>query len=396
MGNPSSSDYITGWGGAQLHVGMAFGSAPFATSAANFDDRTFTNVSPLLRRLHVFRGRTNDLDEFGPGTLSMLLDNRSRTVDPACTSGTHAGNVIPGVPIRVWMRRPGNTTGVRVYSGYTESYEVDYPGFRDSRTLIQAQDGMKYLQLKAISTNTSRTWINDMIGNVLTGADWPNNTGWRSLATALSSGSNYKGYKTPAIEMIRGLADAEGGVFFIGVQGKARFANRRFWVEESTNKAIFGDMSSELPYRECKVICDDSQLYNKAYVTGLRLVERSTKDNTSIGKYGRRDLVRSNVPVGSSTQSMRLARWLVARYKNPGVRIDKIDTLPQVSTGLFDTYDTVGIGNRVTVRRRPPGGGLIEQVSHVDGIETDVDVQQNDWRLRYYLTPQSLIPSSSI
>jgi hypothetical protein len=395
MGNPTSGEYVTGWGGAQLHVGMAFGSEPFSSSASNFDDRTFVPVSTLLRQMSVFRGRTHDLDEFGPGTLRMVLDNRTRTVDPACTSGSYTDQVIPGVPVRVWMKPPGGTTGVRMWSGFTESYMVDYPGLVDSRVTVGAHDGMKYLQLKAISSATTRDTIQNMINNVLTGAEWPDSTGWRAISTSISSGSYWRARGAPALEVIRGLADAEGGVFFMGVQTKARFENRRFWVKESTNKAIFGDANDELPCIDMRVVCDDSQLYNKAFVTGLRGVEQSTKSNASISKYGRRDLIRTNVPVASSTASKKIARWLVERYKNPGVRIDQVTCMPQASTGLFDTYDKVGIGNRVTVRRRPPGGGLIAQVSHVEGIQTDIDVQQNDWRVRFYLTPQSLIPSSS-
>jgi hypothetical protein len=395
MGNPSSSEYVTGWGGAQFHVGMAFGSEPFASTASNFDDRTFVPVSTLLRQAHIFRGRTNDLDEFGPATLSMVLDNRTRTVDPACTSGTYADQVIPGVPVRAWMRRPGNTTGVRMYSGFVEGYEMDYPGLVDARVTVRANDGMKYLQLSAQSTLTTGDAIHTMVGHVLDGAGWPASTGWRAISTSITSGANWRGFKTPALELLRGLADAEGGAVFMGVQSKVRFVNRHFWSDEKSTQATFGDATTELPYFDMRIVCDDSQLYNKAYVTGLRGVTQSTKDNPSIGKYGRRDLIRSNVPVGATTHSKRMARWLVERYHEPGARIDRIDCMPQASTGLFDTYDTVGIGNLVTVNRRPPGGGTISQLSHVEGIQTDIDVQQNEWRLRYFLTPQSLIPSSS-
>jgi hypothetical protein len=46
--------------------------------------------------------------------------------------------------------------------------------------------------------------------------------------------------------------------------------------------------------------------------------------------------------------------------------------------------------------RRPPGGGTISQLCHVEGITNDISVQDDDWTLSFNMTPAALFPSSSL
>lgn len=391
---PSSSDYVTGWGGAGLHVGAAFGNLPFPSSSTSFDDRTWTNLSTSVRWAQTMRGRTHDLDTFDPGTATIVLDNRTRLYDPACTSGTHAGNVIPGVPVRVWMRPPGGTTGKRLFSGYAEAWQVEYPGMADATVTVDCQDGMKFLALRALTTTTTRDTVQSMIGNVLTAAEWPSD--WRQVGVSLSSGANVRGYQTPALDVIRNLAAAEAGAFLVGANGNAIFRNRRWWVtEETTSKGVLSDTGG-LPYDRLTVRSDDTQLFNRVRVTGQQGTVRTTHSTASYDRYGWRDLVFANLPVGGATESMKVARWHVQRYRWPGVRVERVEFQPRASTGLFDLAGVLGLGSRLTVRRHPPGGGLIVSTGRVEGLDHTVDVGLDDWRVGVGLAPSSLFPSSSI
>ncbi len=393
---------------AKLQVSFAFGSAPFATTCTNFNDRTWTDCSTLARYVHVQRGRSHDLDVFGPETAELVLDNRTRYCDPACTSNAQAGKVVPGTPVRISMTVPGGSTN-RVYSGFVEGWNIEYPGMKDSIVVAKCENGLKYLALSNLTTASTGGPIHSMINTVLTAANWPSSaggwpvdatTGWRSLQTALSSGGRYPARNTPALEMCRNLADCEGGAFFVSVAGKAQFVNRHWWVDSNkTSKATFGDAAGpSLPYTDIKIACDDYQLYNDVSVTGLKGNTQSTSDATSVAAFGRRALVRSGLPVGASTNAKKIARWLVQRYKDPGIRVSRIELKPRSDTGIWDLYDNtsgVGIGAKVTVNRHPPGGGTISAVCHVEGKETTVDVQNDDWTLAFDLSPANLQPTTA-
>ncbi len=393
---------------ASLDVSFAFGSAPFATTCTNFADRTWVDCSTMVRYVHIQRGRSHDLDVFGPDTAEIVLDNRTRYCDPACTTNAQAGKVIPGTPVRVKVKRPGSANFDVLYSGYVEGWSMEYPGMRDATVTARCANGMKYLALSSLTTASTGGRIDNMINTVLTAAGWPSSaggwpvdatTGWRTLQTALSSGSRYPARNTPAVEICRNLADTEGGAFFVNLGGKAYFVNRHFWKDDmKTARATFGDQTA-LPYTDLVLGSDDYQLYNAVSVTGLKGNTQSTSDATSIALYGRRALVRTGLPVGGSTDAKKLARWLVQRYKDPGIRVSRIECKPRSDTGLWDLYDNTsgaGLGAKIHVNRHPPGGGTITAICHVEGIETNIDVNNNDWTLAFDMSPANLQPDSEV
>jgi len=84
-----TTKWAEGWqtagNNAGLQVAFAFGSAPFASTCDSMFDRTWYAASTSVRQVRTFRGRTHDLDQFGPGTAEIVLDNRSRLYDPSNT-----------------------------------------------------------------------------------------------------------------------------------------------------------------------------------------------------------------------------------------------------------------------------------------------------------------------
>jgi hypothetical protein len=250
-----------------------------------------------------------------------------------------------------------------------------------------------------------------MIGHVLDGAGWPSSgthgaggtTGWRVMNTGLTSCQNFKGFRTPALEMCRTLADSEAGMFLLDYRGRAIFRNRRYYrVTYTSTDAVFGDCSSqttELPYAQFESGSDDYQLYNYVSVSRVRGPMQSTWSTDSIDWHGKRVLTKNNLLCPNATSAKQLARWLVARYKEPGVRVDRIAVLPRASTKLWDLEDNVtglDLGSLVRVIRRPPGGGVFSDRFHVEGVEHDIDVQDDDWTVRFNMSPAALFPSSSL
>ena len=397
-----TTKFVEGWktgtDNAGLSVGFAFGSAPFASSCSDMYDRTWYTASTSVRSARTFRGRTHELDRWGPGTATIVLDNRSRLFDPACSTNAQAGKVLPGVPVRIDFKKPGSTAVSPLWSGFVESWDVRYPGLADATVTVKCVDGTKFLNLSAISTFTTADLTNTMIGHVLDGAGWPSSTGWRDFGVGLSSAQRFKGFRTPALQLCRDLADSEAGAFLMGRDGKAFFRTRRWWaLSFKSTEAVFGDStaSTELPYTDLDLSCDDGQLWNHVTVNRVRGAVQSTWSTASMDLYGKRVLTVNNLLCPNATKTLDVARWLVKRYENPGVRVERLECKPRTSTGIWDVAAR-GLGETYRVVRRPPGGGEIAQVCHVEGIENVIDVGGDDWTLGFSLSPASLFPSSSL
>ncbi len=389
----------TGWDTAELQVAFAFGSAPFASSCADMLDRTWYAASTSVRNVRTFRGRTHDLDQFGPGSATIVLDNHSRLYDPTSTGTAFAGQILPGTPVKVQCKKPGEALTRTIWSGFAEGFELDYPRMTDATVTVRCVDAFKYLNLASISTLTTAAPTGTMIRHVLDGAGFPDTTGWRDLPVGFWSEQNYKGFRTPALEMCRNLADSEGGMVFMSRTGSFLFRTRDNYRNQSaTTSAVFGDAgSSELPYTDFSLACDDYQLYNKVSVSRVRGPVQSTWSTESIGKYGARVLTKNNLLCPNSTSAKKLARWLVARYKEPGVRVGRLACKPRASTGDWELVSEAGPGTAVRVVRRPPGGGsTFSQLCSVEGVEHDISVGEDDWTLAFNMTPTALFPSSSL
>jgi hypothetical protein len=407
-----TTKFVSGWetdgNKAGLQVAFAFGSAPFASTCTNMFDRTWYAASTSVRNVQTFRGRTHDLDQFGPGTATIVLDNRSRLYDPAATTAdvaaTFGPHCIPGTPVKIQWKNPGGAAVHNAWCGFAESFQLDYPGMKDATVTVRCVDGMKYLNLSACTQATTADLTGAMVNDVLDHAGWPSTStdsiGWRDVSPGLSSGLRYKGFRTPALEMCRNLADSEAGLFFVDQFGRTIFRTRRYWkMSYASTEAIFGDAASatsELAYTDLQLASDDYQLYNKVTVSRVRGPVQSTWSTASIGTYGERVLSKNNLLCPRSTEAKQLARWMVARYKNPGVRVERLACKPRTSTGHWKVLPSIVLGTAVRVMRRPPGGGSFSQLCHVEGIQHDISVTDDDWSLSFNMTPAALFPSSSL
>src|SRR5436190_16878496 len=108
----------------QVVVEIAFTATPFQAASGI----TWVDVSSFVRTskdggapIAIRRGRQSELGRVEAGTLSLMLDNRTRVFDPLNTSSAYYPNVIPMKRIRVsaiW-----SSTTYRLYTGYVEAWE---------------------------------------------------------------------------------------------------------------------------------------------------------------------------------------------------------------------------------------------------------------------------------
>jgi hypothetical protein len=118
---------------AACKVYIAFADGPLVASP------TWTEVTAYVRSVRTSRGRSNELEEFGAGTATIVLDNRTRRFDPDYSSGPYFGNLLPRKQVKVECVFSGNT--YPVLRGVIQSWQQAYPAVgRDATTTIQCAD----------------------------------------------------------------------------------------------------------------------------------------------------------------------------------------------------------------------------------------------------------------
>lgn len=111
-----------------------------------FDAGTWTNVTADLRNqtVSVNRGRNSETDQFRPGTMGFVLNNRARTYDPEYSAGIYSGKLKPNRRVR--LRETLNGTTYDIYTGFIDRYDQKYVQTKEATCEISCSDAFNLLQ----------------------------------------------------------------------------------------------------------------------------------------------------------------------------------------------------------------------------------------------------------
>jgi len=364
---------------------------------------TWIDVSQWVQSFSINRGRQRELNSIQTGTAQILLDNRDRRFDPANTSSPYYPNILPMRRIRisaVW-----NGVAIPQFTGYVESWLQTYSGWADANVPLTASDGFKVLNLAQLNTTFNQERSNIRIGNVLTtigwtvgGAQWTlgdpvlgilgsttvlGPTGDRSLGVGLMQIQTSILSKTSALAHMQDVTTTENGVLFMNKTGQVQFIGRA--ASPSPSLATFGEQ--ELLYTGLTFQFDDNLIFNDVRMTRLGGVEQVASDAPSQVNYFMRTISFSNTLHVIDNNAQSMASYLLNRYKQPFLEVVgmQLDGTADPSN-LWPQILGREIGDVITVRRRPPGGGQpIEQVSAIQGISMAYSAQNNDWLAAWWL-----------
>ena len=327
--------------------------------------------------------------QYDPGTLSVPLANRDRDLDPSNLGGPYVdplnGTSRVTAMRAVRVRATWANVTYELFQGTADQWLVAYQDPGQATTTLTATDGMKVL------TGISRAAQVAVGDEEMTGARITrilDSAGWGAEDRLVDDGDTAVQETTlegEALSELQLVADTEIGELYIDGGGRVRFRARNSLLTDArsnTSQATFGDDGDELPYKDVAVSTDDATFYNEVRVTrAIRAtaeedppdepVEQVADDATSQALFYRRTFAPPSAPILlTDADTAAYAQWLVSVSSEPELRFTEITIEPATQPAeLWPQVLGRQFGDRITIIRRPPGGGdPIEMDCFIRGI----------------------------
>jgi hypothetical protein len=343
-------------------------------------DATWVDVSDYVMSAGTRRGASRislPVIRYEAGTCTIVLDNSDRRFDPANLSGPYVSAGMTEVtPMRA-VRIRASWAGVSydLFRGFADEWRITYsdPGY--SEVTLTASDAFKVLGNLDRAAGGSVGAGEDSgarVNRVLDSASWsPTDrvvaTGDTTLQATTLEGN--------ALSELQLVADTEVGEFYVDGAGRATFRNRNAILTDSrsgTSQGTFGDGGgAELAYESVEVAYDDVTLANQVRATRVGGTEQLAQDATSQALYLARTHQADGLLMQDDATAAQWAAYIVGLASEPELRFAAVTITPhQDEANLYPQVLGRQIGDRITIVRRPPGGGsAITRDAFIRGIE---------------------------
>lgn len=371
-------------------VNVAFATTPFALTPV------YTDITDWVMGFATKRGRSDELQAYSAGTLSLTLDNQDGRFDPTNASSPYWPNVVPMRLVQV--KAVWSATTYVIFTGYVDGWPLTWPLNKLDRSTVTATDAFKVLT-RCNYTNPAQPQetIASRVGEILTIANIGSSYNGSQTIVAADS------IQSTALSYLQQLEQTEAGSMFMDESGLLRFEERHYRSKNKlTVQATFGDgdSSSELPYTVLEPVFNDTQLINDQIVTASKAINplaapAEYSDTASMLAYGPSAVATPlDMLVADSNEAADMAWWRVQRFKTPALRFDSLTFMPAASATLL-WPQALGrvMGDLIECIRRPPSGNVIDQDCHIDAIEHTWDGNSMIWTTRWGLSPKAAVYS---
>jgi hypothetical protein len=336
----------------------------------------FFDITNRLISATTSRGKNQSLDRIDAGMASITVDNSDRVFDPLYPNGPYFGQLIPRRTVRVTSNnRP-------VFLGAIDDFSIDYAPSNKSAVRIDVSDAFSVLANAALEEFTPSSQLSGArVEAVLDRPEvnWPAtertiDTGNSTMMSALVTGG------TGTLEYLQLVSNSEFGNLFIGKDGKIVFRERN--AVPNTPSIVFSDevvagAYTGIQFSSVNNVYGSENLYNRIAISNAGSPELSAtaNDATSEIVYGPRGYSASGILVQDQSQLDFLADYLLARFKEPQYRFDRVtvvmDSLTEANQNAVLNLE---IGDIVQVRFEPSDiPPAIEQYCRIIGISHDWD-----------------------
>ena len=340
-----------------------------------------------IRSISMRRGRTREDQAVQPGTVSLVLENRSGTYDPDNTSSIYFWDgysiLSAGLGIRVSATWSGTT--YVLYRGYLEQLDVDES--LDPIATFQFTDALAFISRQTVST-VSSSYAGDTtttrLGRILDAINWDSSL--RSISGSRTMNATTLG--DSALSLADQVARCEFGRFYADRQG-----NLTLLPYESTfstpSRVAFSDQrtSGTIEYDTIQTNPGAKYLVNSVTLTQATGVTQQYDNATSQARYGK--FIKTwDAPLSDNPTAATLTQIIGDRYALPKTRVDRVefDALGLDSSTWASLLQT-DLGDNVTVQRTTVDLRYRIFTSLVESIEFDLNPY--NWRIAMNLSPSA-------
>ena len=340
-----------------------------------------------IRSISMRRGRTREDQAVQPGTVSLVLENRSGTYDPDNTSSIYFWDgysiLSAGLGIRVSATWSGTT--YVLYRGYLEQLDVDES--LDPIATFQFTDALAFISrqtVSAVSSSYAGDTTTTRLGRILDAINWDSSL--RSISGSRTM--NATTFGDSALSLADQVARCEFGRFYADRQG-----NLTLLPYESTfttpSRVAFSDQrtSGTIEYDTIQTNPGAKYLVNSVTLTQATGVTQQYDNATSQARYGK--FIKTwDAPLSDNPTAATLTQIIGDRYALPKTRVDRVefDALGLDSSTWASLLQT-DLGDNVTVQRTTVDSRYRIFTSLVESIE--FDLSPYNWRIAMNLSPSA-------
>lgn len=346
----------------------------------------FTDVAEWFRGATISRGVGRFEGVYGraeAGTMVLGLANEDRRFDPTNLAGPYVAAGVTQIKAGRAIRLRALYAGVAydLFRGFITEPQLTYQNPSVATTTFLATDGTEVLSNYDQNAGPVVGGGEDTgarINRIATNAGWPSEE--RNIATGKTTVQGTDLSANAWAEIVR-VADTELGEVYFETDGKLTFRNRHALSADSrsnTSQATFGDGPGELGFTGIELSADLRQTKNIIRLSRVGGTQQVVEDLTSQAEYRRRTWQRSDLLHQTDAEVLDYARHVLALSKDNELRIEAITIDPVAdSANLFPQVLGRKLGDRITVKFTPPGGGdrisrdvFIRGIEHSAGLAT--------------------------
>lgn len=330
----------------------------------------------------------------GGTTFTFGRTNSAATTINLNSAGTEVNNTryhivcrhVFGEPLRMWI----NGT---LFTGSTSTgtFDADAP-LRVGHPAVPAAPGGSNWQgpishfavyTGAAAAVVDQTWVDrhytagtapwqddqpgTRLGRVLDLAEWPSTL--REVDTGNVALQSAEFGAQSVLEHSQKVAETESGALFMARAGTVRHIDRAALAARVSQPAPFGDTAGEVGFRILVPDDGDQTIRNRAVISRYNGVAQTAEDPASVSEFGRFDYRLEGLLHRLDSYSQTYADLIVAEYKDPRRRITSLALGPTTDAATIEQMLGRELGDVITVRHRPPGGGpVFQQACVVEGI----------------------------
>jgi hypothetical protein len=336
-------------------------------------------VTEFVQRAQIRRAFNRASDSFQTGTASVRLIDQTGLFNPANTSGSLYGKILPMRKIR-FLGTDTSGTQFPLGSMYVQSWKYQSPaGFDPAFVDLSCIDGFQLLNLSTITTvsgGTAGQTTAQRVTSILDAADWPG--GMRSISsTATTTVQADDGSSRSALAACQTVEATDLGAFYINQNGYATFFSRADIIAASGGSSTsFSDTGAAgaIKYLSVNFDLSDFGLVNSCTVTRTGGSAQTATDPTSQLTFFDHSRIRTSI-TETDADALSQAQMIIASRKEVGADL----RMESMTIDAFDGSDanrvtkalSLDVFDPITVTQTLPNGNAVSQTV-ITGVGYDI------------------------